>query len=389
MLFENKERVSQEPKSYVETDWDYLDRSGRVEAQHVRDFLNHWVSEYPASEHKEMIARISSGDHRNFQSAIFELAIFSILRSLKCSITIHPELPNGSPKHPDFLVVTPEGESVYVEAVLAADYSEADIAARKRTDVVLNAIEKIDSPNFFVGVEAEGHPERPPSGKGLRKVLEQWLARLDPDVVAKNVQTHGHDAIPKMEWKNEGWVITFEAIPKKQERRGQGQRVIGMLLNGVRWMNVWEPIRDAVKSKGNHYGELPHPLLIAINVDDWSVDRIDEMQGLFGQEEYVFSVNDTSAPPIMRRTPNGAWFGRRGPQYTRVSGAWIFGSLNPWNIVSRKHTVYFNPWAKMLLPSFFTILSHAKVEEEKMKWNEGVSLAEVLGLPAEWPVQSR
>jgi hypothetical protein len=126
-------------------------------------------------------------------------------------------------------------------------------------------------------------------------------------------------------------------------------------------------------------------LLVAINVDALSVDRIDEMQGLFGQEEYVFSVDDLSAPPQMRCKPNGAWFGQHGPQYTRVSGAWIFVTLNSWNIVSRKNTVYFNPWASKQLPALFDSVHHAKAEGEQMQWNDGQSLSEILGLSAEWP----
>lgn len=385
MLFDNKERTSQDQKSYIENDWSYLDRSGRVEANKVRDFLNNWVSEYPESDRNELIARITCGDNRHFQSAIFELVLFALLRSLGCTITVHPDLPNGSVAQPDFLVVTPEGESVYLEAVLASEYSEADVSARKRTDVVLNSIQKIDSPNFFISIKAEGHPEQPPSSKRLRKDLELWLAILDPDVVAHEVSVSGHEAIPKMTWDHEGWSIVFEAIPKKPDKRGQGQRVIGALSGGVRMVNAWEPIRDAVKAKGKKYGVLPHPLLVAINVDALSLDRIDEMQGLFGQEEFIISMGDISAPPQMRRKPNGVWFGPEGPQYTRVSGAWIFSTLNPWNIVSRKNTLYFNPWATKTLPTLFTRVHHAKTEGDKMKWSEGRLLGSILELVAEWP----
>ena len=219
----------------------------------------------------------------------------------------------------------------------------------------------------------------------LRIELERWLASLDPDVVAREVSKHGHDAIPRKNWNHENWNIVFEAIPKKSERRGQGQRVIGVVSGGARWVNIWEPIRDAVKAKGNRYGDLPHPLLVAINVDALLGDRIDEMQGLFGQEEFVFRVDNPSAPPQMRRKPNGAWFGPDGPQYTRVSGAWIFSTLSPWNIVSRKNTVYFNPWAAKSLPTLFSAVHHARVEEEKMQWSAGRSLGDILALSDEWP----
>ena len=178
-------------RSYIEDNWGYLDRSGRVEAKRVRDFLNMWVSEYPDTDRAELIARITSGDNRHFQSAIFQLVLFALLRSLGCTITVHPVLPNGSAARPDFLIVTPQGESIYLEAVLASEYSEADAAARKRTSAVLNSIEKIESPNFFLGIKADGNPERPPGSKNLRNELERWLGTLDPDIVANDVTVNG------------------------------------------------------------------------------------------------------------------------------------------------------------------------------------------------------
>jgi hypothetical protein len=47
MLFEPKERTDQDIKNHGETDWEYLDWSGRVEAQRVRDVLTSWLSSYP------------------------------------------------------------------------------------------------------------------------------------------------------------------------------------------------------------------------------------------------------------------------------------------------------------------------------------------------------
>lgn len=268
---------------------------------------------------------------------------------------------------------------------MASEFSAAELAAEKRKNVVLETIERLESPNFFIGVNAKGNPDTPPPGKALQKELSSWLESLDPDEVARNVDNKGFGEVPTMEWNHDGWNIEFEAIPIKPERRGKGQRVIGVLSGEARWINGWEPIRDAIRSKGGKYGELPKPLIIAVNVDDFSLDRIDEMQALFGQEEYVFNRNNHKAQPEMRRVPNGAWSGPTGPQYTRVSGAWLFGSMNPGNISSRKSTLYLNPWARLPVPNELTQINHAAVSDEKMVWFDGMPLWELLELQESWP----
>ena len=159
----------------------------------------------------------------------------------------------GSERRPDFLVQMPNGEEFYLEAVLASEYSEAERAAKRRKNVVLESIEKLDSPNFFVGISADGNPDTPPPSKRLRRDLSDWLSSLDPDTVAQDVEKNGHEKIPSMTWKHDGWCVEFEAIPIKPEKRGKGQRVIGVLSGGARWVNVWEPIRDAVRSKGGRW----------------------------------------------------------------------------------------------------------------------------------------
>lgn len=385
MLFEEKSRPYTGPKTYGETDFDFLDRSGRKEAENVRQFLNHWIERFPLEEQKELISRIQSRDSKAYESATFEMILYAILTNLGGSIEIHPDLDNGTEKHPDFLVSFGDGKQFYVEAVLASEHSETELAAERRKNVVLDSINRLESPNFFLGINAEGNPETPPSGKALRGELSAWLASLDPDTVAAVVEAHGVDSIPKMEWCHDGWEIEFQAIPIEPEKRANGQRVIGMLSGGVRFINGWEPIRDALRSKGNRYGELSKPLVVAVNVEVFSLDKIDEMQALFGQEEYVFRRESSEAQPTMRRAANGVWSGPQGAQYTRISGAWLFGGITPWSIATRKNTVYFNPWAKLAVPEEMRRLNHASTNGTKMDWVDGDPLTEILGLESTWP----
>ena len=383
MLFENKTRENQGPKTRIEGDFEYLDRSAsvRVEAQRVREFLNKWIRKFPENDATELISRIKSKDKRLFDSATFEIVRFAIMYSLGCHVEVHPELKNGSEKRPDFLIKMQSGEEFYLEAVLASEYSEVEKAAKRRKNVLLEAIEKLDSPNFFIEINTRGNPDTPPRGRILRRDLDKWLKVLDPDQVANDIDKHGPDRIPKFNWEHAGWRVEFKAIPINPERRGKGQRTIGVQFDGARWANEWEPIRDAVRSKGGRYGKIEKQFIVAVNIDSGFLDRIDEMQALFGEEEYVIN----NATTDMRRAPNGAWNGPNGPQYTRVSGVWIFGGLNPWNIVTRKNTLYINPWAEFSLPVSLHKMNHAMITNEKMKWIEGEQLSTVLGLSEHWP----
>ena len=384
-LFEDKDRNYSGPKFYAELDYEYLDRSSRSEAKKVRDLLNQLFSILPAAEQKDIYSRIKGRDTSNYKSAIFELLLHGIFTKDGCEVTIHPELNNGSTSRPDFLIKTPDGDGFYLEAVLASEFNNKYKAAEKRKDVVLDTINNLESPSFFLGITAEGKPDTPPKGKPLKRHLQTWLESLDPDAVINEVEKKGHDALPKTVWNHDGWEIEFEAIPKKPESRGKDGSLIGILSSGAKWVNSWRPMRDAITNKGNHYGELDKPFLIAVNTDLFELEKIDEMQALYGEEQYIFNVDDPNSQPDMQRAPNGAWHGKQGIQYTRVSGVWFFDNLSPWNIVSRKHTIFFNPWAQAALPGYLKIFPCAQSEDNKMVWNEGKNLGDALGLEVEWP----
>ncbi|TDB39119.1 MAG: hypothetical protein D9V44_05520 [Actinobacteria bacterium] len=384
VLFESKTRDFQGPRAYGEGHWDYLDRSGRIEAARVREFLDRWFDRFPATDRDELGSRLRCGDAASFESASFELILFAVLTTRGYAVSTHPTLPAGNPKHPDFLA-TAGDESFYVEAVLASEYRDDEISARRRADAVLRAVDGINSPDFRLFVIAQGNPDTPPRGRALANQLQTWLDSLDSDTVARAAEADGHEAIPKFPWAHDGWDVTFEAIPKGVEHRGENGRAIGSLAGEARLVNVREPIRNAIRAKGAKYGQLDRPLLIAVNVDGLSLDRIDEMEALFGQEEYVFLPDNPTTPPQMRRTPNGAWVAGDGPTYTRVGGAWIFDGLGPWNVARQRGCLYFNPWAQMQPPESLSAFTHARVADQRMEWIEGLVFGEILGLDAAWP----
>ncbi len=382
MLFSEFERTDSSPKTNQESDFAFLDRSARPEIGRVRDYLYQLCQEYPDEEVVEQVARIQSNDDTNFRSAVFELLLYSALSSLGCALQPHPELPGDTASRPDFLVKTPDGHEFYLEAVLASPNDEANPGAAARIGVAIDALGKCSHPNFMVGLEMNGYPTTQPSGKRLRSEILNWLDSLDADLLLQEqeLEKGGIENPPTFFWSHEAWEVLARPIPIKLQRRGKTTSLIGLFDGYAGFIDKWTPIRDAIKFKGGKYGTPDKPLLIAVNFASFNLDRIDEMQALYGQEQLVSSAGKLR----MQRALNGVWRGKNGPQSTRVSGAWLFNDLTAYTAASRNQTVYFNPWAQHPLPEFVKAMPHAVLEGNKVNWEDGLTFREMLGLAEDW-----
>lgn len=382
MLFSNRNRTDLAPRRYAEPDYEFLDRSARPEAIRVRNCFEEWFSRYPQSEQNEFCSRFQS---IQFVASSFELYLHEILLRLGYSVEIHPENPTGKSTRPDFHVVGNHAQ-FYLEASLCTETSDTERAANARMNVVYDTLNRLESPNFFLQLNIRGTPETPPSGRRLRTELSMWLAQLDPDSIHALLQAEGQSALPKYRFRHEGWDIEFLPIPKSHTSRGRpGVRPIGTMFFGARWGHTWQSIRDAVISKGSHYGGLQAPLVVALNVNSFHVDRIDEMQALFGQEQYILSSNHLESEPRMERAQNGVWVGPTGLQYRRISAVLIAPDVIPWTVAVRNVCLYHNPWANYQITGHLCRLSQAVLNDNVMEWHDGVHPKEILGLPDGWP----
>src|SRR5690606_39748929 len=89
-------------------------------------------------------------------------------------------------------------------------------ASAGRVGDVHDALNRVDSPNFWLWIDVEAEGGRPLATKGLRAQLEGWLAGLDPD------SETSHEELPSYHWEREGWQIRFRALPKSPAARGSG-----------------------------------------------------------------------------------------------------------------------------------------------------------------------
>jgi len=372
MIFEDKERDDETPMFYMEDEYDFLNRSSMPKAEVIRAFLNYWVQKFPEEEARELVSRIKSGDSRHFDSSVFEIQLFAIMSGLKCKIEIHPTLSNDRKTKPDFLITTPDNEQFYLEAIVASGMTEGEKGAQKRIDTVLDAINTLESHEFFLGVKANGNPDSPSSGRKLRRALNAWIKTLNADVIIENYRKVGYKAIPTKGWEQGGWKIEFEAIPKVPDKRKPG-RLIGMQTAQAVWGSHANTIKMALEKKASKYGKLDKPLVVATNIASIGVDSTDEMQALFGDEIFIFD-KETEQVRFAGRKPSGVWLDDRGDRYRRLSGAWIFRNLNVWNMVGAINTLYLNPKAYHEVPNVMLQVTHSIESGGEMRDVQGQSI---------------
>jgi len=313
-LFDEMARDYTDPALYAESIFDYLNRCARLECKRIRNLLEQWFKYFPSEVQDELQARFRSKDNRQHLAAFFELYFHELLSKSGFSVEIHPTVSNRA-AHPDFKVFKDGKPQFYLEATLAA-LSDTDTSAKARENQIYDTLNRMNSPNFFIGVKVNGAPTTSPPGAKMRSFLEDKLSNLDPDVVAKQFEQGGLEVLPHWDLEHDGWQITFFPIPKKPEARGKpGVRPIGLQMQGVRLLTPHVRIRKSIQDKATKYGKLDLPYIVAINViDEFGVDDIDISNALFGEEQVTINFRGNELEHRFWRKPNGAWCGPGGPQ---------------------------------------------------------------------------
>lgn len=384
MLFQNFIRTNHDIIQLNESEFDFLDRCAWPKAHHMRSLLEQCLNNYPVIEQPEIIARLKSGDPRQFTSTTFELLLHQYLINQNFILSPHPELANGSAKRPDFLVTCPDGNKFYLEAICTSENDGKNDSIEALKESTLDYLNSRPHPNFFLSISSSGDPITQPSGKKLYSKIKPWLDSLDPDIVLAESKKNGYSAFPQILWVHEEWEVKLEAIPLESKYRGTHEQLIGIRSYGASWINGWIPIRDAIQKKTNRYGQLDLPLIIAVNVNSFRLNQTDELQALFGEEKISFNLNNLDNYHYSR-SPNGAWIGPSGPKGRKCNGAWLFGNLSIYSLANVGHTLYINPWANLSIPSSALIMPHAKIEGDQLKLTEGKSFTDAFNINEKWP----
>lgn len=369
-LFSKHGRTDFRPAMYGEHPFSYLDLSARPEANNIRKFLQEAFKRYPDDESAELKNRIQGAKITQSNSAFFELILHETLCKLGFTVTVHPMIKSGD-KRPDFLVTSNNGASLYIEAIctseLGGERSGLESQKNKLYDEI-NAQFNEQSASLSISVIKQSKKDF--SSKDLFHNIRANLNTLQTQEV-----TH-----IKWQWisVDKDWEIELQLHKTEQVSK---QFISCIYPNIARRIDVPSAVQKAFMKKSTRYGELEYPYILAINIDTLVLEDTDEMEALFGKEQFIFTKD---AVKFAGRQKNGAWNGPDGPKNTRVSGVWLFHELNAWRL-NKRHVLYLNPFcSKPINENFYCSLPLAQIVRGKLERRPGQRIFELLGINWDW-----
>lgn len=330
-----------------------------------------------------MAARLRTGNDREFTSAFWELYLYETYRRDGWMIEIEPDVP-GVTTHPDFLV-SKNDINYYVEARCTFEGGN-NLGASARLQTVYDALDDINSGAFHLAVTTAHIGTQAPATTKLRTELEIWLSQLDPD--ADDYTLRDDRPERRHEWVQDDWHLVFHPIPRAAAIRGDpAQRPLGVFLPaGASFIDDITPLRDALREKGSKYGDLPHPLVIAINIGSGYHDELDTLQALYGTIGWQLDMDDPAAEAELVLKEPGYWGAPGRPRHRHVAGVLLAEGIHYGRVAQYAPTFWAHPNAKQPVDPL-PIWRIARVTDEGTQYSEPTSPAhEHFALPAEWPV---
>jgi len=383
-LFEDKERTRTEPKAPGEDDFAFYDSCARPGYEDYRQRLNGWLAEMPEAAQKELIPRFRKNESLEYQRALAELTTHAALKRQGCTVVVHPEI-KGTDNKLDFLAKDAEGQSVaYVEVTTFGPAREL-IGKQKRAADIYNGVDKSKVPaGRRLGLDILKHGARTPSLKTLRRKIEAWVqsvGAVDPNEPPAKV-------FEIDDWKIE--IVLFGGFKEDEVPT----HAIATAMGEGRVVKAETEIREALSDKGKRYGALDAPYVVVIadcKEELVGGDRNGEalLDAVFGSvvtqsrqlENGEFEFKDV-------RIDNGYWGMPATARHRNVGGVVLLPKPNLWDLrEDRWQPLHLrNPWADKPVPDgLMPLPGFAVAADGKITPTDGQRLADLLGLPAEWP----
>lgn len=381
-LFDDIARTDARHGKRSESQFRFLNRVAGREFDAVRSLMEEWFERFPDESKNDLRQRFRSDDPRSSLGAFWELYVHEIHRRLGYDLQRDPEVP-GTSKRPDFLAS--RGESAfYLEATIVS-YSDDEMAARTRWNVVLDLVDEAFNPDFYLGLNITLPGRETPAKRDIVPPIEEWLASLD--------WAEAQAADTPAEWvlSARDWALELRAYPKADSSRGDPLFLtVGFNRPVAYRADERGRIEKDLKDKALRYGEPDLPFVVAaLCVRNLATEQSIEW-ALYGPLAVTVPIRDGVGQmddAFLQRDPSGLWQRGGDPQVTRLSAVLTARHINPWLVASADLTLWQNPWATKPLHDEFpwrTVIGD--LAQNRLVTTEPQGAArDVLRLNANWP----
>jgi len=295
-------RTDHVPRRASERPFDFFNRLASPRGEAVRSLVDAWVAEYPSDHRPDIVGRLQSGEVQ-FEGAFWELYLHEVFRRAGYSIVVHPATPAGD-RNLDFLV-TGEKSSFFVEArmVEGRPHARGEAARLNQVYDVLREFQ-IEHP-FVVSMNYRKLGARAPSTKLLRQFVTKWLASLDhAECLAKFDE---FEVEPSESWVYDDWEFELTALPLRDEHPGPHPALCIEALHMGPDIPNHRMILDALADKASAYGDLHHPLVIALLCNTAFRTGFDDVEWALYGRRLPCSPDPVPDASTLQRDGGGFW----------------------------------------------------------------------------------
>lgn len=380
VIYSDRSRTDASPKRESEPEAEFYDRIAGPYWDQVREVINKWSSHLPVDAQPGIRSRLRDRNNdSNVFSALWELYLHEMLIGSGCTVEVE-QAAGDRGKYPDFLVTHEDGQFV-LEAIWTVQRLKGS-AYNPLTASLLDAINTVPSPNFYLAVTINRTGAKKPSQKRLKADLARWLEELDPDeFIADRELRNGARA--RHTWAEADWSISFEAIPRSPESRGLPGRTIGFYPTIAWFGGESELVLDAVKRKGTKYGELNLPFIVAVGHAGFLPEEEDVETALYGSSHGHARRDGAST---YTRLANGYWTAPRDNGHERVSGVLVVDNPAPPTWATKSPTLWHSSHQNSISAPVLPTWKAARLVDGQVEREPSVTeVHTALGLPAQWP----
>ncbi|WP_433261542.1 hypothetical protein ACQPZF_27105 [Actinosynnema sp. CS-041913] len=382
VVYTNRNRTDPSPRRASEPEAEFYERVAGPYWDQVREVINEWVSHFPEHSRSGLLSRLlDRNSDANVYSALWELYLHEMLLGSGCTVQVEQSLGSRG-KSPDFLVTRDDRQFV-IEAIWTAQRI-GDMTSGALTPSLIDAIESVPSPNFYLAVSVNQAGSAAPSQKRLKAGLIRWLAALDPDRFLADRDRHDMPLSAHV-WREAGWSVSSRAIPRSIENRGLPSNGTIGFYPALAWFDSGSSlVFDAVRKKGKKYGDLSLPFVVAVGNASGFPEERDTERSLYGN---LVERDHAGGASTLYRRADGYWTTAHAQGRERVSGVLIVDNPAPWTWTINTPVLWRSPNPNSIeaptLPTWATVRLVGDQVERQPPAAPGHT---AVGLAEQWPL---